>query len=91
MSQITITGRPGRILPMRGSASSPLPSGMMTSEMTRSPFPSSTQRISVIRDEVAWTLQPARVSATTYTATCVHLNDTPCNSRTETYTPGGTY
>ncbi len=62
-AEITITGRPGRSLEICGSASSPLPSGMMTSEITRSPLPSSTQRISVIIDDVAWTLQPARVSA----------------------------
>ena len=62
-AEITITGRPGRSALIRGSASSPLPSGMTTSEITRSPLPSSTQRISVTKDEVAWTLQPARVSA----------------------------
>jgi hypothetical protein len=48
---------------IRGSCSRPLPSGMTTSEMTRSPLPSSTQRMSVTSDEVAWTLQPARVRA----------------------------
>jgi len=35
--------------------------------------------------------QPVRIGTATYTATCVHLSDSPCNSRTETYTPGGTY
>jgi hypothetical protein len=35
--------------------------------------------------------QPASIGGTTYTATCVHLNDTPCNSRTESYSVGGTY
>jgi predicted CxxxxCH...CXXCH cytochrome family protein len=35
--------------------------------------------------------QPARIGSTTYTPTCVHLSDSPCSSRTETYTPGGTY
>ncbi|BDG06858.1 CxxxxCH/CxxCH domain c-type cytochrome [Anaeromyxobacter oryzae] len=35
--------------------------------------------------------QPARIGTTTYSATCVHLSDSPCSSRTETYTPGGTY
>jgi hypothetical protein len=34
---------------------------------------------------------PARIGGSTYSATCVHLSDSPCNSRTETYTPGGTY
>ncbi len=62
-AEITMTGRPGRCSPIFGSASSPLPSGMTTSEMTRSPLPSSTQRISVTSEEVACTLQPARVSA----------------------------
>jgi hypothetical protein len=62
-AEITITGRPGRARLIFGNWSSPLPSGMMTSEITRSPLPSSTQRISVTSDEVAWTLHPARVSA----------------------------
>jgi predicted CxxxxCH...CXXCH cytochrome family protein len=35
--------------------------------------------------------QPAKIGATTYTPTCVHLNDSPCTSRTETYGVGGTY
>ncbi len=35
--------------------------------------------------------QPARVGATTYTPTCVHLSDGVCNSRTETYSAGGTF
>lgn len=62
-AEITITGRPGRCAPIFGNAFRPLPSGMTTSVMTRSPFPSSTQRISVAIEAVAWTLQPARVSA----------------------------
>jgi hypothetical protein len=52
-AEMTITGRPGRRAAILGNCSSPLPSGMTTSEMTRSPFPSSTQRISVTNDEVA--------------------------------------
>jgi hypothetical protein len=52
-AEITMTGRPGRFSEIFGSVSRPLPSGMMTSEITRSPFPSSTQRISVIRLDVA--------------------------------------
>jgi hypothetical protein len=35
--------------------------------------------------------QPARIGATTYQPTCVHLSDGVCSSRTETYTAGGTY
>ena len=62
-AEMTITGKPGRCSVIFGSASRPLPSGMITSEMTRSPFPSSTHRISVTIDDVACTLQPARVSA----------------------------
>jgi hypothetical protein len=34
---------------------------------------------------------PARIGGSTYTPTCVHLTNSPCTSRTETYTPGGTY
>ena len=56
-----ITGSPGRFSVICGKVSSPFPSGIITSEITRSPLPSSTQRISVIRLEVACTLQPARV------------------------------
>ena len=62
-AEMMITGRPGRFSVICGNVSSPLPSGIITSEMTRSPLPSSTQRISVIRLEVACTLHPARVSA----------------------------
>ncbi len=35
--------------------------------------------------------QPGRIGATAYSPNCVHLADTDCNSRTETYSPGGTY
>lgn len=34
---------------------------------------------------------PLRIGATSYTATCVHLADSPCTTRSETYTPGGVY
>ena len=62
-AEITITGRPGRSSEILGSISSPLPSGIITSEITTSPLPSPTQRMSVVSDEVACTLHPARVSA----------------------------
>jgi hypothetical protein len=34
---------------------------------------------------------PARIGGSTYTAQCIHLSDSPCSSRTEPYTPGGTF
>jgi hypothetical protein len=48
-----MTGRPGRVSVIFGNVSRPLPSGMTTSDITRSPLPSSTHRISVIKLEVA--------------------------------------
>src|SRR6056297_3758534 len=62
-AEITITGRPGLSCAILGSISSPLPSGMITSEITTSPLPSPIQRISVVSELVACTLHPARVSA----------------------------
>jgi trimeric autotransporter adhesin len=40
--------------------------------------------------------QPARTTSSTgvtasYTPGCTHLNDSPCNSRSPSYSPGGTY
>jgi hypothetical protein len=35
--------------------------------------------------------QPAKIGGSTYTPTCVHAAESPCSSRTETYTAGGTF
>ena len=62
-AEITITGRSGRASGSPGIMSMPLPSGIITSVMTRSPRPHRPIARSWFSEPVACTRQPARVSA----------------------------
>jgi predicted CxxxxCH...CXXCH cytochrome family protein len=93
----TAVARPVRGVDVHGVDTLPLSpasnkTGRWASTSTGTPAQVNARPYAFIRNTRSLsTHQPARIGGSTYSATCVHLGDSPCSNRTETYSPGGTF